>query len=154
MKRLYIIVVALLAFAVGISCDFSLTAEEFTTTASSTLYAPTTAATSTTAWYQATTAQRYYNEIPRVCLWHGDITIEYGQSFDFIDMLPFDRYYSSTIEIWGEEETTFATDYDGNFNAAFNTCYLVNINVSPDHFIITNWNPEPLTINEINMFVW
>lgn len=107
-----------------------------------------------TAWWEATTAPRYYYEIPRVCLWHGDITIEYGQAFDFIEYMPFDRYYSSTIEIWGEEETTFATDYDGYFEGAFNSCYHVILAVSPDHFIITNWNPEPLTISEINMFVW
>ena len=109
--------------------------------------------TTTTTFNTTTPSWRYYYDRGRVNLWHGDITIEYGQSFDFVDFLPYDRYYQIEIEIWGEEETTFKTDYNGFFNNFFNSCHLVIMDVSPDHFIITNWNPEPLTILEINMFL-
>ena len=142
MKKLLLFLIVLSSFAVGCIAPKTLTADD---------PPATTVATATTV--STTTAQYCYECETRVNLWRGEIVIEYGKSFDFAPFFFTDSFYNAKIEVWGEEETTLDTDFFGEFDGMFNTCVFVNVSVSPGHFIVTNWNPEPLSINEINLFL-
>ena len=155
MKRLQLFLLSVVLSAVGVSCDFALAADELpltsTTEMTETPYIPTaTTPTSATTSYMTNDPLYHWR---KVTMWHGAISIEYGQSFDFAEFLPFYAFYSVCFEIWGEEELTTSTDENGEFHGQFASCYLVYADISPGHFIITNWNIEPLTINEINMYL-
>ena len=157
MKRLALFFIIMTAFAVGCASTMTLTADDpplILTLTSATATTVTDDIPITTASTATTITSPYcYECATRVRLFYGEIVIEYGKAFDFAPLFFTDAFFDARIEIWGEEELTADIDYYGNFEGRFASCVFVWLSVSPGHFIVTNWNPEPLSITEINLFL-